>query len=198
MPTLFREAAPTTIFLNGFDVGNPLLLHDPLAKVLVPLAGILVVVGVCRFRQISLAKDLRLVRPHLGRVLAWVALSLLWMLATNAALHWRGSWDFRPWQSQPLWVSAARVLGVGVLGPLAEELAFRGVLYFRLCRAKVPEGLVIGLVAAGWAGLHFAYPLAIIAIIFGEGLLLGLARRYAGSLWVPVLMHISWNLYAVW
>jgi len=36
------------------------------------------------------------------------------------------------------------------------------------------------------------------AVIFVGGLLLGFARRQTGSVIVPILMHIAWNLYAVW
>jgi membrane protease YdiL (CAAX protease family) len=183
---------------HGAGVAALLPGLSPLAKVLVPL-GVLAVVGlVCRARRISLPQDLGLVRPPLGPALAWLGLALVWMLGTDAALHWRGAWDFRPWQAQPLWVSAARVLGVGLLGPLAEEAVFRGLLDFRLRRAGLPAGVVLGLVAAGWAALHYAYAPAVVAVIFGEGLLLGLARQRTGSLWVPVLMHVAWNLYAVW
>jgi len=195
-PVLALALAPA--LPQGASVAALLPGLSPLAKVLVPL-GVLALLGlICRTRRISLQQDLGLVRPPLGPALAWLGLALAWMLATDAALHWRGAWDFRPWQAQPPWVSAARVLGVGLLGPLAEEVAFRGLLDFRLRRAGLPAGVVLVLVAAGWAALHYAYAPAVVAVIFGEGLLLGLARQRTGSLWVPVLMHVAWNLYAVW
>lgn len=195
-PVLALALAPA--LPQGASVAALLPGLSPLAKVLVPL-GVLALLGlICRTRRISLQQDLGLVRPPLGPALAWLGLALVWMLATDAALHWRGAWDFRPWQAQPPWVSAARVLGVGLLGPLAEEVAFRGLLDFRLRRAGLPAGVVLVLVAAGWAALHYAYAPAVVAVIFGEGLLLGLARQRTGSLWVPVLMHVAWNLYAVW
>ncbi len=194
----FFLSEPVPVLPGRLGVGTSLVVLTPLAKVLVPL-GVLVLIGlVCRARRISLTHDLGLVRPPLWPTLGWVGLALLWMLGSDAALHWRGAWDFRPWQAQPLGVSAARVLGVGLLGPLAEEVAFRGLLDFRLRRAGLPFGVVLGGVAVSWAALHYAYTPAVVAIIFVEGLLLGLARRYAGSLWVPVLMHVTWNLYAVW
>lgn len=173
-------------------------LSHPLVKVLLPLVAIAAVLLLCRARRIALGPDLGLRPPPPVQLLGWVALAVLWMLGTDAVLHWRGPWDFGPWRAQALWVSGARVLAVGVLGPVAEELVVRGFIYFRLRRAGLNEWLVIGLTAAGWAGLHVDYAPAVIAVIFGEGLLLGLARRYSGSLWVPILMHIAWNLYAVW
>jgi membrane protease YdiL (CAAX protease family) len=191
------------IILPGGPRGAADLLHSvgishPLLKVLLPVASIVAVVIICRVRQISLARDLRLVAPPLGPLLGWLGLGLLWMLGTDYALHWRGAWDFAPWRTQGLAVSGARVLAVGVLGPLAEELIFRGIVYFRLRRAGLSEWLVIALIAAGWAMLHVDYSLAVIAVIGGFGVLLGAARGYTGSLWVPVALHIAWNLYAVW
>lgn len=198
MRFFLSEAAPAPVLPERLGVGIPLVVLAPLAKVLVPL-GVLVLVGlVCHARRISLRQDLGLVHPPLWPTLGWVGLALLWMLGSDAVLHWRGAWDFRPWQAQPLGVSVARVLGVGLLGPLAEEMVFRGLLDFRLRRAGLPFGVVLGGVAGAWAALHYAYTPAVVAIIFVEGLLLGGARRYAGSLWVPVLMHVAWNLYAVW
>jgi membrane protease YdiL (CAAX protease family) len=38
----------------------------------------------------------------------------------------------------------------------------------------------------------------VIAVIFVSGLMLGFARRQTGSVILPILMHIAWNLYAVW
>jgi membrane protease YdiL (CAAX protease family) len=195
MPLPLPETTPAPGLL---DLMQALHLSNPLVKVLLPLAAITAVVLLCRFRRTALGADLRLVPPPPGQLLGWVVLSVLWMLGTDALLHWRGPWNFGPWRAQAPWVSGARVLAVGVLGPVAEELVVRGLIYFRLRRAGLNEWLVIGLTAAGWAGMHVDYSPAVMAIIFVEGLLLGLARRSSGSLWVPILMHISWNLYAVW
>jgi membrane protease YdiL (CAAX protease family) len=185
--------ASGAVALNVFTLSNPLL------KVLLPLVGIGAVwlVSTRRF-HLNMRDDLRLVAPAPGPTLLWLALALAWMLGTDYLMNWRGPWNFGPWQAQAGWVSVARVLGVGILGPITEELIFRGLLYARLRQARLNEWLVIMLLAAGWALLHQDYSAAIIAVIFVEGLLLGTARRFTGSLVVPILMHIAWNLYAVW
>jgi membrane protease YdiL (CAAX protease family) len=69
-----------------------------------------------------------------GLTVAWVAGYAAWMLATNAVMGWRGPWDFTPWRTAPLLVDAGRVLAVSILGPIAEELRFRGVLFGVLVR----------------------------------------------------------------
>lgn len=175
-----------------------LTLSNPAAKVLLPLAAIAVTLVLSRVRGLSLTQDLALVRPPLRPLLLWLVLALGWMLLTDFVLPWRGPFNFTPWQAQPLWVSLARVLGVAVLGPIAEELVVRGAIFSRLRAAGLPVSVVVAATAAGWSLLHSDYTSVVIAIIFGFGVLLGLARHYTRSLWVPILMHISWNLYAVW
>jgi membrane protease YdiL (CAAX protease family) len=46
--------------------------------------------------------------------------------------------------------------------------------------------------------LHYTYPWWVIAIIFVDGLILGLARWKTGSVIAPVVMHMLYNLYAIW
>jgi len=46
--------------------------------------------------------------------------------------------------------------------------------------------------------IHTSYSAGVIAVIFVEGLLLGAAHWRTGSVLAPILMHIVWNLYAVW
>ncbi|MEO6138095.1 MAG: CPBP family intramembrane glutamic endopeptidase [Luteimonas sp.] len=91
-----------------------------------------------------------------------------------------------------------RVAAVGVLGPIAEELIFRGFLFARMLRAGINVHATIALLAAGWALLHWSYSLPVIAVIFVAGILLGLARWRTNSVIVPAAMHIIWNLFAVW
>ncbi|WP_179197896.1 CPBP family intramembrane glutamic endopeptidase [Hymenobacter crusticola] len=171
---------------------------SPLLKVVVPLVVLITTLLISRARHVSFVTDLGLVRPPLLPLLGWLLLALVWMLASDSVLHWRGTFDFHPWQAQPLWVSIARVLGVGILGPVAEELVVRGMVFARLRSAGLPVVIVILLTAAGWSLLHLDYTPAVILIIFIEGLLLGSARQYTGSLLVPILLHIAWNFYAVW
>ena len=89
-------------------------------------------------------------------------------------------------------------LAVGILGPTAEELVFRGVLFSRLMTTRLgPVGTIV-LLALVWSAIHTSYELRVIAVIFVEGLILGAARWKTGSVIPPILMHIVWNLYAVW
>ncbi|MDP8235494.1 MAG: type II CAAX endopeptidase family protein [Candidatus Erginobacter occultus] len=101
-----------------------------------------------------------------------------------------------PWQSHPLFHPLLErgsapllwpLLLVGiVLGPLAEELFFRGLLFPALA-GRIREWGAVTVTAALFATLHFNWAGWI--PIFGLGVLL--ARSYArtGSLLVPVLIH---------
>lgn len=129
--------------------------------------------------------------------LGWIALYLVWMFGTDFLTHWRGPWDFTPWREAPLAASVMRVLAVGIFGPIAEELVFRGYLFGQL-KERAGIAATIAITSLGWALLHVDYSWWVIAIIAVDGLMLGLARWRTGSVYVPIVMHVLYNLYAVW
>jgi membrane protease YdiL (CAAX protease family) len=133
----------------------------------------------------------------LGAAAAWIAVYLGWMLGTDLVTHWRGPWDFTAWREAPVAASVMRVMAVGVFGPIAEELVFRGFL-FGLLKERIGLVATIAVTSFGWALLHFEYTWWVIAIIAVDGLLLGLARWRTGSVYVPIVMHVLYNLYAIW
>lgn len=167
-------------------------------KVLIPLVAIAMVFLVARFRGLSLHEDLGLRGSSLTATFFWVGLAAVWMLASNALVNWRGPWDFTPWRETPMLANTLRVLAVGILGPIAEELIFRGLLYGRLAGTRLGAVGSIVVLALAWALIHTSYSATVIAVIFVEGLLLGAARWRTGSVLAPILMHIVWNFYAVW
>lgn len=173
-------------------------LRSALGKAALPTLEIAALALVARVRRLSWREDFRLAIPTARALLGWLALWSIWMLGTNQLLYWRGPWDFSPWLELPILVAVLRVVSVGVLGPIAEELIFRGYLYHRLFRTRLgPAGTVV-LLAAGWAVFHYFYSPQVVTLIFGNGLLLGAARVRSGSVVVPIAMHMVWNLYAIW
>jgi membrane protease YdiL (CAAX protease family) len=170
-------------------------------KTLVKLAVPLIVIAVAALirwrRRLSWRDDVGIRPAPAGVTIAWMAGYAVWMLATNAAMDWRGPWDFTPWRTAPILVDAGRVLAVSILGPIAEELLFRGVLFGVLVR-RFPVAPVIVVLAIVWSLLHVSYDWSVIALIFVDGLILGVARDRTRSVIPPMLMHIAWNLYAIW
>jgi membrane protease YdiL (CAAX protease family) len=173
-------------------------IGSALLKVAAPLGVIGALTLVVNRRHRSWRTDVGLVTPSARSLALWVVVYLVWMLATNQVMHWRGPWDFAPWRAAPLAASVLRVLAVGVLGPIAEELIFRGVLYSRLSRTALGDWATIVLLSATWAAMHYTQAPPVLALFFVDGILLGSARRSTGSVVVPIAMHMMWNLYAIW
>jgi membrane protease YdiL (CAAX protease family) len=162
----------------------------------VAVSGAIIAVVLVRTRKLP-REQLGLVRPRLGLSVLLVAVYLAWMLATDAAIHWRGPWDWRPWLAAPLAASAMRVLAVGILGPIAEELVFRG-WFFGLLDKRIGVAATIAVTAVSSALLHYSYGWAVVGVIVVDGLLLGIARWKTRSVFAPIVMHALYNLYAVW
>jgi len=173
-------------------------LQATLLKVAFPLVAIILVLLIAKYRRLSWRENLGLILPRPSQAALWLALYLGWMLLTDSIMNWRGPWDFSVWARSPMIINVLRVLAVGILGPIAEELIFRGLLYDRFSRTRLGPVVTIVILAAIWAVIHMAYTPGVIAVIFVGGLLLGFARRQTGSVILPMLMHIAWNLYAVW
>jgi membrane protease YdiL (CAAX protease family) len=128
----------------------------------------------------------------------WLLLYAAVILGSNYLMNWRGPWDFTEWR-QALWlVDILRVLAVGILGPTAEEIIFRGFFFTRLARTRLGVAGAIALTAIGWGASHYTYTPGVIALLMFAGMLLGLARLKTKSVITPILMHMMWNLYAVW
>lgn len=171
---------------------------DPIqsAALKVALASAAIAILVVRTRKVP-RDELGILAPPPWASLLFVAAYLAWMFASDAVLHWRGPWDWRPWIEAPLAASAMRVLAVGILGPIAEELIFRG-WFFGILEKRVGAALTIIATAVGWALLHYGYSFAVIGVIIVDGLILGLARLRTRSVFPPIVMHALYNLYAIW
>ena len=89
-----------------------------------------------------------------------------------------------------LWLKVYIGIVAVTLGPLVEELLFRGIALPLLAR-YVPTGWAVCLVSAMFALLHFhvptLVPLFVIAVAFSY------AYIYTGSILVPVAMHSLFN-----
>jgi membrane protease YdiL (CAAX protease family) len=167
-------------------------------KFLIPLIAVGAVFLVARRRHLSLRDDLGIRPAPVSETIIFLVLYATWMLTTNALTGWRGPWDFTVWKQSPILIDVLRVLAVGIIGPVAEELIFRGLFYALLIRTHLRVIGTILVLAAVWAAIHIDYSAVVIGILFVAGVLLGVARFRTGSVLAPILMHILWNLYAVW
>ena len=84
------------------------------------------------------------------------------------------------------------VVAGGIFGPIFEELLFRGILYGGLRKrlGAVPATVVVAVI---FAAAHGAFR-RIYAVQTAGGILFCAAYEVSGSLWAPLLIHISGNL----
>lgn len=162
----------------------------------VALAGGALAFVLFRTRNIP-REELGLIRPPPLISAAMLALYIAWMLASNAAIHWRGPWDFTPWLQAPVLASVLRLCAVSLLGPIVEELIFRGWFYSVLDK-RVGAGIAIPVTSVTWALLHYSYGWAVVLVIVVDGILLGIARWRTKSVYTPMVMHALYNFYAIW
>jgi membrane protease YdiL (CAAX protease family) len=84
-----------------------------------------------------------------------------------------------------------------VLAPLSEELTFRGWLWTGLRRHWSPF-VTTGVTALFWAVMHLPKGLWYVALLLPMGLLLGFVRAQTQSVRGPLILHMTFNLAAIY
>lgn len=80
--------------------------------------------------------------------------------------------------------------------PISEEFFFRGFLYSKLIN-KFNYHLVILFTATIWTLTHWPPSLSIYILLILSGIILGYSRFFTGSIFVPILVHIAFNLSSI-
>lgn len=83
-----------------------------------------------------------------------------------------------------------------IAAPLFEEILFRGFMFEGLQASAFGVGFAAVITSAIWAVIHMQYGAYEMLVIFLFGLLLCYAKVKSGSLYVPIMMHITMNLVA--
>jgi membrane protease YdiL (CAAX protease family) len=98
-------------------------------------------------------------------------------------------------QAQPtLWIYLF-MLGATTIGPVAEEIFFRGFL-LNAFRARMPLAFAVLLQGAIFGVIHY-YEIAPTVVTAIMGVLLGLIYQWRRSLWTPIFVHSAYNLLSV-
>lgn len=87
-------------------------------------------------------------------------------------------------------------IAVVIVGPVAEEIAFRGFLFRGLSASWLGVGGTVVATSAAWAAMHVQYDLIIVGQIFCIGLLLGWLRWASSSTLLTIMLHVLANLTA--
>lgn len=92
------------------------------------------------------------------------------------------------------------ILAMVVLVPIYEELIFRGVIW-KAWREQISGmggvWLATILTSLVFAVIHFQYDLLGVSTIFVLALLMSYARYKSGSLWLPIIIHMTNNAMAM-
>ena len=168
-------------------------LLPTLIKVLVPAIGIGLITLVAKKKKLSFSDDLGFAIPVISATTLFLVLWLA-LIAVEEVLQQSAP---KAWKDYPSGIIALRILAIGVLGPIAEELVFRGLLMSVLRRTRIGVYGAVFVTAALWSMVHIQHDLAILALIFIDGIVLGLARHFTRSVYVPIVMHISGNLFSI-
>lgn len=83
---------------------------------------------------------------------------------------------------------------VGVLGPICEELVFRGLMFQRLCGYVKPM-IAVGISALMFGIYHGNIVQGVYAFILG--IVMALCCRYFGTVWAPIVIHVVANITSV-
>ena len=92
------------------------------------------------------------------------------------------------------------VLGVGIYGPVFEEILFRGYMLTRLNEilGNKKQYISVFIVSVLFAMLHIYYPMQVWFLIFLMSVFLCVMKLRTGNLWLPVIFHVINNLLAVY
>src|SRR5882762_5837573 len=88
-------------------------------------------------------------------------------------------------------------IAVVIIGPVTEEIVFRGFLFRGLSASFLGVGGTLIATSVAWALMHLQYPWLIIAQIFLIGLLLGWLRWASGSTLLTISLHVLANFVAL-
>jgi membrane protease YdiL (CAAX protease family) len=158
---------------------------------------LLIAVGllIIRFRRLSWRDDVGFMAPRPVDIVLWVAVFVA--VAALAELFAQsdpeGSWRGR-YSGADL---AIRLLAVPLLYPIVEEFFFRGV-FLGVVRRRLGTAAAVIVPAVMFALIHVQYDWGGMAFVALDGLIFGIARVRTGSVYVPMLLHVIGNSWAVW
>jgi membrane protease YdiL (CAAX protease family) len=152
-------------------------------------------VAIVRLRRLDWSEDVGFRAPSSAAlVLLWVGLFVALAAAQEIFASGpgaRGSWAGRYDATQ----IAVRIAAIGLIYPIVEEYFFRGV-FLGVIRRRFGSAAAVLIPAIIFGIIHTQYdwPVWIVA----DGILFGAARVATGSVYVPMLLHILGNGYALW
>ena len=186
--------------------------YDELIKILASDATVLstgIVFGTCsavlflvlliRFRKVDVKEHLML-RPFLLKdLLNWlfvlIGFTVIFTLIAWLIAHETPDFMLNVWNSRKN--TLLLLFAIIIAAPVFEEVLFRGFLFTGLQNSHMGTGAAIVISSAFWAMIHTQYGSFELITIFILGVVLAISRIASGSLYVPIILHASNNLFAV-
>jgi len=172
-------------------------LQSALLKLLLLIVIVLVVVVIIRLRRLPLIENLGLKVPDGREFLKW----LLWyipivIIGEIIYFSTEGYKNANVWDFAPL-VMVVKALTIGIVGPMVEELIYRGLMFQRIAETRI--GSIGALIATAiiFTAAHYRYDLSSILWVLVLGLYWGWVRYKTGSAIPTIVMHIIVNIIAV-
>jgi CAAX protease family protein len=129
-------------------------------------------------------------------ILLWIAFTFLVGIGLEVASYVTGHDSVPDWMLQIFASPGSMPLllfAVVIMGPVAEEVVFRGFLLEGLRHSFLRGTGAVVVAAFLWASIHFQYETFYVGQVFVVGLLLGAARLRTRSILVPIVMHCFFN-----
>lgn len=188
-----------SIFILGFDplerMGDLVALGINASAI--PCTGLIVLILI-RTRSIEPRSWLALFPVRTTHLIGWLVFTFVLLQLADFITIKLGRSPIPPIMETMIETTSYTVLlwfALVIAAPVFEECLFRGFLFEGLRRTKIGVGGTIVVTTLLWTLLHAAqydqYFLTLIALI---GILLGIAREYSRSLYVPIAIHAVNNL----
>lgn len=164
-----------------------------------PIGVVMAALGLWAYRlavrRIEGREPLELSREGASRDIGWgISVGIGIFTATIATIALLGGYRVTGWGSFEAFLAVCGLMCAVAVG---EELLFRGVL-FRILEEAAGTWWALAISSLLFGGLHLVNPNAslwgALAISLEAGLLLGAAYVATRSLWLPIGLHLGWNL----
>jgi membrane protease YdiL (CAAX protease family) len=168
-----------------------LFMAPPMLALIALLSGV---------RRIPLRTYLALNRPRPKETFVTLTLLLALLASMDVVTRLLGQ-PITPWVDRGFMLTAGSVslfVVVGsVVGPLLEEVWWRGFVFHGIAASKAGPILAVILPAVPFAMMHYHYDRLGMFMVFLIGLFLGAVRWRTGSTTLAVICHAAANLYAL-
>ena len=144
----------------------------------------------------SVRQYLRIVPIAFGTLAKWLGITVLLMAAMAGVNYLLDTPmdDFMVDVYETAVIVPLLWVAIILVGPLFEEILFRGFLFAGLHNSRLGAVGAVLLTSLLWTLLHVQYGIHGLSMVLVIGILLGIARLRTDSIQIPFVMHAFYNL----